>query len=93
LNQTEKRRQKLLEYTRNLYTDRRTVPAVHPRYKTAYYHVYEEENTLPKSNFGVRFLISILLFMCYVIMKQNQIQIFGMNNLHIIDIIVHNFQI
>lgn len=93
MNQAEKRRQKLLEYTRNLYTDKRTVPAIHPRYKAAYYQVYEEEAKLPKSNFGLRVLISVILFLVYFTMKQNEVQILGMDNLQILETIMHNYQI
>ena len=32
MNDAERRRQELLEQTRALYNDRRTIPAVHPRY-------------------------------------------------------------
>ena len=35
MNDAERRRQELLEQTRALYNDRRTIPAVHPRYANA----------------------------------------------------------
>ena len=36
----KRRRQELLEQTRALYNDRRTIPAVHPRYANAYHYLY-----------------------------------------------------
>lgn len=93
MNQTEKRRQRLLEYTRNQYTDRRNVPAIHPRYKAAYYQVYEDDRKLPKSTFGMRLGISMILLAVYIVMKQNDMEVLGINNLQVLDTIVHNFQI
>lgn len=40
MNDAERRRQELLEQTRALYNDRRTIPAVHPRYANAYHYLY-----------------------------------------------------
>ena len=40
MNESEKRRKKLLEETRSLYSDWRTPPAVHPRYRAAYRRLY-----------------------------------------------------
>ena len=93
LNQTEKRRQKLLEHTRNLYTDRKTVPAVHPRYKAAYYRVYSEDSDFPKSTFGLRMVISICLFAAFIAMKQEGVEICGMDSVQVLESIIYNFKI
>ena len=45
MNESEKRRKKLLEETRSLYSDWRTPPAVHPRYRAAYRRLYPGEET------------------------------------------------
>ena len=59
---SEKRRRKLLEQTRALYSDKGKIPAVHPRYGAAYHRIYEqEEAAMPKGTFGIR-LASLLLF-------------------------------
>ena len=53
-----------LEQTRALYNDRRTIPAVHPRYANAYHYLYgksqEDINEDTKGGtFGIR-----LFFVC-----------------------------
>ena len=93
VNHTEKRRQRLLEQTRNLYTDRRGVPAVHPRYKTAYREIYSEDTGYMKSTFGLRLGISVLLFSAFVVMKQDGMEVLGMDNLQVLEAIMYNYQI
>ena len=55
---SEKRRRKLLEQTRALYSDKGKIPAVHPRYGAAYHRIYEqEEAAMPQGTFGIRLLL------------------------------------
>ena len=64
---SEKRRRKLLEQTRALYSDKGKIPAVHPRYGAAYHRIYEqEEAAMPKGTFGIRLLLCCCLFTCFV---------------------------
>ena len=93
MNHTEKRRQKLLEQTRSLYTDRRGVPAVHPRYKAAYHEIYPEDTGDMKSSFGLRLGISVVLFAVFIAMKQNGTEVLGMDNLQVLEAIMYNYQI
>lgn len=93
MNYTEKRRQRLLEQTRRLYTDKRGVPAVHPRYKAAYHEIYPEDTGYIKSTFGLRVGISVLLFATFILMKQDGAEILGMDNIKLLETIVHNYQI
>ena len=67
MNDAERRRQELLEQTRALYNDRRTIPAVHPRYANAYHYLYgksqEDINEDTKGGtFGIRLFLCALLF-------------------------------
>lgn len=64
---SEKRRRKLLEQTRSLYSDKGKIPAVHPRYGAAYHSLYEqEEAAVPKGTFGIRLLLCCFLFTFFV---------------------------
>ena len=92
MNQTEKRRQKLLEYTRNLYTDKRYVPAVHPRYKAVYQQMYSEDMNVSRSTLGLRSGVSIILFITFILMKYNGAEILGIDNLQVFETIMHNYQ-
>ncbi|MGN1377604.1 MAG: hypothetical protein ACI4V6_04555 [Dorea sp.] len=68
VNSSEKRRQKLLEQTRRMYSDRE-IPAIHPRYGAIYDQLYPEAERDPGSgSLGFRLLLCILLFVCYVSM-------------------------
>lgn len=72
MNDSEKRRKQLLEQTRSLYSDRRTPPAVHPRYRSAYGKLYQEEDpslALP-GTFGIRAFFCFLLFAAFVAMDR-----------------------
>lgn len=68
MNSSEKRRKKLLEQTRRMYSDRE-IPAVHPRYGGIYDQLYEEtDRSTVSGSFEIRLLLCVLLFMCYVSM-------------------------
>lgn len=64
----EKRRRKLLAQTRNLYSERGAVPAVHPRYRSAYNRLYKEEEPAPQGTFALRVVFCCLLFFGFVLM-------------------------
>ncbi|QDW73989.1 hypothetical protein FND36_08045 [Lachnospiraceae bacterium KGMB03038] len=72
MNESEKRRKQLLEETRSLYSDWRTPPAVHPRYRAAYGKLYkrEEDQEEMPGTFGLRALLCFLLFAAFVAMDQ-----------------------
>lgn len=71
LNDSEIRRRKLLEQTRERYQDRRVIPAVHPRYGAAYRQIYEDEPVVSEGTFGIRLFLCILLFACFVSFDKN----------------------
>ncbi len=70
---SEKRRKKLLEQTRALYSDKGKIPAVHPRYSTAYHSLYQqEEAAVAKGTFGVRLLLCCFLFTFFVSLDRQE---------------------
>jgi len=91
VNQTEKRRQKLLQHTRNLYNDKRGVPAVHPRYRASYNQIYREQtNEYTGSSAGFRSILCIVVFVAYIVLKNNSSIYPGFNDLQVLEIIMHN---
>lgn len=72
MNETEERRRELLRQTRKLYDERERMPAVHPRYGSVYHVLYEESESERQGNsFWLRLAVSVLLFICFVYMEQN----------------------
>lgn len=65
MTETEKRRLDLLARTRNIYNEKNTPPAIHPRYGAAFRFLYseeEEEEKLVSGTLWVRFLIAVFIF-------------------------------
>ena len=59
----------LLERSKEIYSDKKIVPAIHPRYQATYQHLYETENqTSSAGTFGLRVFICFLLFIAFVVM-------------------------
>ena len=85
MNDSEKRRRQLLEQTRELYNDRRAVPAVHPRYKAAYREIYEEEPSGTPGTFGIRLFLCLLLFAAFVSMDKNGSEVMQVDSTRIVD--------
>lgn len=76
MNDTQKRRIKLLEETRERYSDRYTPPAVHPRYRNPYRKLYDSETYATPGTFGIRFVLSVLLFAAFVTMDIKDQKVF-----------------
>lgn len=73
MTDTEKRRIELLAHTRKLYSDKNSPPAIHPRFQATYQTIYKpepKEEETEVSTFGVRLVISILIFCLFVTAKQ-----------------------
>lgn len=85
MNDSEIRRRKLLEQTRELYHDRCGIPAVHPRYKAAYRQIYEDESVVPAGTFGIRLFLCILLFACFVSFDKNNTEFREVDSSRIIE--------
>ena len=65
MNESQKRREKLLKNTRKLYDSRNSGRPVHPRYKSEY-SFGEKKGKEEKSMLGLRMLFSMLLFLLFV---------------------------
>ena len=90
-DESEKRRQRLLEETRALYSDRRNVPeyrglyrnlpAVHPRYGASYRELYGQDGAGgQKGTFGIRLLLCCFLFTFFVTLDRQEIEIFEVDS-------------
>ncbi|MEF9941054.1 MAG: hypothetical protein RSA90_01520 [Lachnospiraceae bacterium] len=66
MNETEKRRNKLLGEMRGAYSDRRVPPAIHPRYGNTYAQLYGHKEDIRRSTLGVRSFLCILLFTLFL---------------------------
>lgn len=78
MNDTEKRRKRLLNETRMRYQDNFAIPAVHPRYRGAYSRLYQDRGATSEGEFwtmGMRIFLSVLLFALYVMMDYQNIEI------------------
>ena len=86
MNDSEKRRQRLLEQTREMYNDRRSVPAVHPRYGAAYHQIYgDEQQGIGAGTFGIRMFLCLLLFAAFVSMDKNKSEVMHVDSSRIVD--------
>ncbi len=72
MNETEKRRQELLNQTRRRYGNSNTIPAIHPRYRASYTSIYKEEEVQKESGFGFRLLLAVLCFFFFVALDQSK---------------------
>ena len=81
MNDAERRRQELLEQTRALYNDRRTIPAVHPRYANAYHYLYGKSQEDTKGGtFGIRLFLCALMFAAFLTMDKQKQEVFHMSS-------------
>ena len=70
MNESEKRRQILLNQTRDLYGERRSIPAVHPRHQSFYSKLYggdRQEDEILVSTLSLRIFICLILFVSFVL--------------------------
>lgn len=90
MTETEKRRIKLLQDMKKTYSVKTSTPAVHPRYQSAYralYTVETEENKVRKGTFLMRAVISILLFILFVVMDYREEKIGNIDSHQVIEAI------
>lgn len=83
MNQSEEYRKELLDHARNLYSDKRTPPAVHPRYGSVYSEFYgePEEKT---GTFGLRLMLAMLLFAAFITMDYQQMKVVNVSSAQIV---------
>lgn len=90
MNDAERRRRELLEQTRSLYSDRKEMPVVHPRYRNAYRYLYgREEDELTEDTkggtFGIRLFLCALIFAAFLTIDKQKQEVFHMNSNEIAD--------
>lgn len=98
MNDAERRRRELLEQTRSMYRDKRTIPVVHPRYGSAYHYLYgktEEEisENTKGGTFGIRLFLCALIFAAFLTADKQKQEVFHMNSSEIADEIMKDFDI
>lgn len=92
MNQSQKRREDLLKQTRNLYSDNHIPPAIHPRYSNLYSELYSDTDNENHMSFA-RFIICLLLFVCYAMMDYRNVTIMDVNSRQIEEVISENWEI
>ena len=80
--------------TRALYNDRRTIPAVHPRYANAYHYLYgksqEDINEDTKGGtFGIRLFLCALMFAAFLTIDKQKQEVFHMSSSDIALSLIH----
>lgn len=70
MTEIEKRRSELLAQTRDIYKEKKSPPAIHPRYQSAYLSLYKDETEeIPASpnTFLIRTLIAFFVFVLFFV--------------------------
>lgn len=93
MNDAQRRRKQLLEQMRNTYDDRRTLPAVHPRYGTAYQKLYGDDEEFTSGTLGIRAFICVMIFICFTFLDQKETQIMNISSEKIANEIHASFDI
>lgn len=94
MNSTEKRRKQLLEQTRNMYSDKRNIPVIHPRYGSTYGYLYgREEGEERPETLGIRFILCLMLFAAFISMDKQEREVFHMDSGKIVEEITTNLDI
>ena len=81
------------ERRRELYEERKDVPAVHPRYGRIYQDLYrdpEKPETHSGGSFYIRLAIGILCFVCFVYMDQSKTKVADVDSRAIVNQIEKN---
>lgn len=89
---SEKRRRELLEQTRELYSERRVFPAIHPRYTGLYGELYQE-NEGHTGTLGIRVVLCLMLFMVYIAMDYTGATTLDVSSSQIASAVVQDFRI
>jgi hypothetical protein len=92
MNQSQKRREDLLHQTRILYSDNRSIPAVHPRYGNVYSELYDE-SVKKEGTLGIRVIICILLFVVFLFMDKKETTIFNKSSSQIKELISEDMEL
>lgn len=97
MNDTEKRRRELLEQTRSLYSDKKKVPVVHPRYGATYRFLYDDQGDMKEDTkggtFGIRLFLCGLVFAAFLTIDKQDQKIFHMSSDEITEKITQDLDI
>ena len=93
MNNSEKRRQKLLEDTRRMYSDRYLPPAVHPRYGYVYDQLYEKDSKEKGGSFEIRVFLCLLILAAFITISKNEAFSEQYNTDEVIECISTNMEI
>lgn len=64
-----------------MYSDKRSAPAVHPRYGNAYSYLYgREEESSSTGTLGIRTFLCVLLFAAFVTMDKQDSKVFHVSS-------------
>ena len=87
MNEVEKRRLKLLQEVRKNYSDKYTPPAIHPRYSSTYYSLYQNDDmqNSPRSTFLLRLIIAALIFAFVFVIDYNKEEIANVSSQTIVN--------
>lgn len=77
-----------------MYNERRPIPAVHPRYGTAYRQLYEDEQAAAApGTFGLRVFLCLLLFAAFVAMDKNGSEVISVDSSRIVKEITYDLDV
>ncbi len=86
MSETEQHRRQLLHQVKGSgQFSGRNIPAIHPRYTSAYHSIYESGNITEKGTFQLRCIVAILCFVAFVWMKQEDVQVASVNSSRIVN--------
>lgn len=91
MDQIEKRRKRLLEETRNIYSDRNRPAAIHPRYGSIYSENYDYTKET-KGTFGIRFVLCLLLFALFLTMDYTNNTMFNISSSEVKAVVSDNWE-
>ena len=92
MDQIERRRKRLLEETRNIYSDKNRPAAIHPRYGS----IYSDEYNFSKDTngtFGIRIVLCLLLFALFLTMDYTDNTMFNVSSAEIKEVISENWKV
>ena len=79
MNEIEKRRQDLLLRTRQLYNEKFTPPAIHPRFQTTYRVLYDSNKPMKRKYIWLRIMMTISIILALYFLYQQNISIKNIN--------------
>ena len=79
MNEIEKRRHDLLMQTRNLYNEKFTPPAIHPRFRMIYRSLYEKDEKKKQKSSWLRVMLVLFFIAVIYVLYQQEFSIGSIN--------------